>query len=45
MWDQSLRRNTVFFAAQGIQRTWQMQAKWRSPRYTTSWKELPVARC
>lgn len=38
-------RHTVFFAAQGIQQTWQTQAKWRSPRYTTSWKELPVARC
>jgi DNA polymerase V len=34
--------NTVFYGAQGIQRTWSMRQDLRSPRYTTKWAELPV---
>ncbi|MEM9152824.1 MAG: translesion error-prone DNA polymerase V subunit UmuC [Cyanobacteria bacterium P01_F01_bin.3] len=38
-------RGTVSFAAQGIKRDWQMKQQMRSPRYTTQWNELMVARC
>lgn len=33
-------RNTVFFAAQGIEKDWMPNCKNRSPRYTTQWNEL-----
>ncbi|MFP6886421.1 MAG: Y-family DNA polymerase [Opitutales bacterium] len=33
-----------FLAAQGVKRSWSMKRESRTPRYTTSWKELPVAR-
>lgn len=33
-------KNTLFFAAQGIKRDWQMKRENRSPRYTSSWDEL-----
>ena len=32
-------RNTVGFAAVGIQRTWNLRSDFISPRYTTSWDE------
>ena len=38
-------RHSVFFASQGIRQSWKTQAKWRSPRYTTAWNELAIARC
>lgn len=31
---------TIFLARQGIARTWTAKEEWRSPRYTTSWKDL-----
>ena len=40
-----LGRNTISYAAQGIQRSWQMKQQMRSPRYTTQWNELMVAKC
>ena len=33
----------AFLAAQGIERSWSMQRKSLTPRYTTRWNELPVA--
>lgn len=36
-------RGTLTPAAAGIQRPWSMRQNRRSPRYTTSWSELPVA--
>lgn len=33
-------KNTLFIAAQGIKRKWQILASNRTPRYTTSWNEL-----
>lgn len=33
-------KNTVFYCAEGIQRSWQLKSTKRSPRYTTNWKEL-----
>lgn len=37
-------RNTLKPAAAGTKKTWQMKRGLLSPRYTTSWKELPVAK-
>ncbi|MBN1256510.1 MAG: Y-family DNA polymerase [Planctomycetes bacterium] len=37
-------RDTLYYAAQGITRPWKMRREKRSPRYTTRWDELPVAR-
>lgn len=34
-------RDTIHFAAQGLQRPWHMRSDHRSPRYTTCWEELP----
>jgi DNA polymerase V len=36
--------NTVFVASQGVKRKWALRAERRSPRYTTRWDELPVAK-
>jgi DNA polymerase V len=33
-------RDTIFFGAQGLTRTWQMRQERRSPRSTTRWNEL-----
>ncbi len=38
--NQSMGPGTVFHAAQGIKRDWQMRCDNRSPRYTTKWEEL-----
>ncbi|MGR3279770.1 DUF4113 domain-containing protein [Acaryochloris marina NIES-2412] len=38
-------KGTIGIAASGGKQTWKMQSKWRSPRYTTCWAELPVASC
>jgi len=35
--------NSVFYAATGIKREWQMMRKLKSPHYSTNWDELPVA--
>ena len=35
-------KNTIFFGAQGIGRTWKMRQERRSPRYTTRWGEIVV---
>lgn len=37
-------KNTVFHAAQGIRRNWQMKSDRRSPRYTTRWNEMLVVK-
>lgn len=36
-------RGTIRFAAEKLAEKWQPVRKLRSPRYTTSWKELPTA--
>lgn len=40
-----LGETSVFLAAQGLKRDWQMRSDKRSGRFTTSWKELPQALC
>ncbi|MCD6280963.1 MAG: DUF4113 domain-containing protein, partial [Deltaproteobacteria bacterium] len=37
-------RGTIAFAAGGIERPWKMRQAMRSPRFTTSWDDIPVAR-
>lgn len=37
-------QGTVRFAAEGLQQPWQMKASRRSPRFTTCWQELAIAR-
>lgn len=37
-------RETLRPAATGIDRSWTMRQERRSPRYTTAWAELPIAR-
>ncbi|UZP67132.1 Y-family DNA polymerase [Desulfovibrio mangrovi] len=37
-------RGTVQFAAGGVKTEWQMRQDFRSPRYTTDWKELAAVR-
>lgn len=39
-----LGRDTVKYAAAGIDRPWKMNQKKLSPRYTTSWADVPVVR-
>jgi DNA polymerase V len=41
--NQDLGPNTLFHAAQGIKRDWQMRCDNRSKRYTTKWDELAEA--
>jgi len=37
-------KSTVSFAAEGNGRSWHMRREYLSPRYTTSWLELPLVR-
>jgi DNA polymerase V len=37
-------RGTLRTASSGINKRWAMRSENRSPRYTTQWAELPVAR-
>lgn len=41
--NQKMGRNTIFFAAQGIKKPWVMKSGFKSPHYTTNWKEIPMA--
>ncbi len=36
--------DTVFYGVNGIRQEWTMRQEFKSPRYTTSWDELPVVR-
>lgn len=40
---QKMGKKSLFVLAQGIHQEWQMKSDRRSPRYTTSWEELPQA--
>lgn len=37
-------RNTLFLASEGVERKWRSRSDLRSPRYTTSWNEIPIIR-
>ena len=32
---------TLFYLSQGVSKSWKMQSKSRSLRYTTQWEEIP----
>jgi DNA polymerase V len=38
--NRKMGRGTVFFAGQGVQQRWRMQAGMKSPSYTTDWGAL-----
>lgn len=38
-------RHTVFLASEGIEKTWNMQQSWLSPKYTTNWQDLARVLC
>jgi len=40
--NQKLGKNTLFYCAEGIEKSWQIKTCLRSPRYTTRWDELVV---
>ncbi|HEY9685252.1 MAG TPA: Y-family DNA polymerase [Oculatellaceae cyanobacterium] len=37
-------RGTIFLAAEGTKKEWKVKSQYRSPSYTTSWDEIPIAR-
>ncbi|MDB5170389.1 MAG: Y-family polymerase [Candidatus Saccharibacteria bacterium] len=37
-------KRTIRFAAEDLSKAWQPKYQLRSPRYTTNWQELPIAR-
>jgi DNA polymerase V len=37
-------RGTIFLAAEGTKKEWKVKSQYRSPAYTSSWDEIPVAR-
>jgi DNA polymerase V len=42
--NQNMGGRTVYFAAEGIRRSWQMRRENVSPYYTTKWSEIPIVR-
>ena len=38
--NESMGRETIFYAAQGVKQDWKMRRNKLSPRYTTNWQEL-----
>ncbi len=38
-------KHTLRLASSGFEQPWQMRQNHRSPKYTTSWQELPVVKC
>ena len=43
--NQRMGRGTVYQAATGIKRNWRLRADYRSPNYTSDWRDLPKAKC
>ena len=43
--NQKMGRDSLGIAAAGIKQRWAMRRDLKSPNYTTSWDELPVANC
>jgi len=40
--NQTMGSNSLFFAAQGIQKNWMMKRDYQSPSYTSNWNQLPI---
>jgi DNA polymerase V len=43
--NKTLGKNTVFYASEGVKRTWSIKCYRRSSRYTTRWNELVRVYC
>lgn len=43
--NQRMGKDTIFLAGAGIEKKWHMKQANKTPRYTTEWNELAVARC
>jgi len=37
-------RGTIFLAAEGTKKEWQVKSEYRSPAYTSEWDEIPIAK-
>lgn len=37
------QKNSLFYAAEGIKKEWQMKRERKSPHYTSAWTELAIA--
>ena len=42
--NKTMGRGAIHYAAEGISKAWSMRREFLSPRYTTHWEELPVAK-
>ncbi|PPC94835.1 MAG: DNA polymerase V subunit UmuC [Methylotenera sp.] len=38
-------RGTIKLASEGINKSWAMRREYKSPNYTGSWNEIPIAKC
>lgn len=43
--NRKMGKNTLRYASEGVTQSWKMRSGNKSPCYTTSWKEIAVARC
>ena len=43
--NRKMGKNTLRYASEGVAQNWKMRSGNKSPGYTTSWKEIAVARC
>lgn len=43
--NQTYGKNSIYLAAEGVQKKWAMRQAYRSPSYTSRWHELPIIRC
>ena len=43
--NRKMGKNTLRYASEGVAQSWKMRSGNKSPCYTTSWKEIAVARC
>jgi DNA polymerase V len=41
--NQKYGRGSLFIAGEGINKSWQIRAEYKTPAYTTSWDELAIA--
>lgn len=41
----SYGKNSIYVAAEGVQKKWSMRQAYRSPSYTSQWNELPEIQC
>lgn len=42
--NEKMGRGTVFYAKEGIEKSWMMRSEMRSPNYSTNWDQIPLVR-